>query len=288
MGLPTLFISGILTLAFLLTYFYKKRKGSTFFYLGLLSFILYIFLAVYNTIQYKDKISILIGTNKQENQAIVKERRSNNIKNSFDMKESIKEKKLDVPLLSQLPELPRGCEVTSLAMLLQYEGVNVGKMELAKNVKKDPTPMTYKNEKIYFGNPNVGFVGDMYSYNKPGYGVYNQPIEELANKYLPNRVVNLTGEDFSEVINQIKNDQPVWVITNTTFKELPETQFRTWVTEQGEIEITYREHSVVITGFDEKFIYFNDPLANQKNRQIPKDDFVKAWEQMGMQAIVIK
>ncbi|MBU7595797.1 C39 family peptidase (plasmid) [Metabacillus halosaccharovorans] len=288
MGLPILFIFGIVTLALLLTYYFKKVKSTLFFHLGLLSFAIYIFLLVYNAVLYKDKLGILLGTTKQENQIILEKSNSNNIKNTNDVKKLVKEKVLEVPLQSQLPELPRGCEVTSLAMLLQYEGVKVGKMELAKNIKKDTTPMTYQYERIHFGNPNVGFVGDMYSYNKPGYGVYNQPIEELANRYLPNQVVNLTGKDFSEIVNQIINDQPVWVITNTTFKELSESQFETWVTKQGEIKITYKEHSVVITGFDEKFIYFNDPLANQKNRQIPKDDFVKAWEQMGMQAIAIK
>ncbi|PMC36342.1 hypothetical protein CJ195_16195 [Bacillus sp. UMB0899] len=288
MELPILFIFGIVTLALLLTYYFKKVKSTLFFHLGLLSFALYIFLLVYNAVLYKDKLGILLGTTMQENQTILERSNSNNIKNTNDVKKLVKEKVLEVPLQSQLPELPRGCEVTSLAMLLQYEGVKVEKMELAKNIKKDTTPMTYQYERIHFGNPNVGFVGDMYSYNKPGYGVYNQPIEELANRYLPNQVVNLTGKDFSEIVNQIINDQPVWVITNTTFKELSESQFETWVTKQGEIKITYKEHSVVITGFDEKFIYFNDPLANQKNRQIPKDDFVKAWEQMGMQAIAIK
>ncbi|RUQ24224.1 hypothetical protein ELQ35_21975 [Peribacillus cavernae] len=42
--------------------------------------------------------------------------------------------------MAQYPELPRGCEVTSLAMLLHYYDVKVSKMELADKVKKDPTP----------------------------------------------------------------------------------------------------------------------------------------------------
>ena len=42
----------------------------------------------------------------------------------------------NVKCIAQNPELPRGCEVTSLAMMLNYNGINVSKMELAKEVKK--------------------------------------------------------------------------------------------------------------------------------------------------------
>lgn len=92
---------------------------------------------------------------------------------------------IDAPFVRQLPELPRGCEVTSLSMLLVHAGVKVDKMTLAREVKKDPTPYKEKNGKIYFGNPHDGFVGDMYNFNNPGLGVYHGPIRELERNICP-------------------------------------------------------------------------------------------------------
>ncbi|WP_237648713.1 C39 family peptidase [Sediminibacillus terrae] len=202
----------------------------------------------------------------------------------FQLPESVQ---LDAPLIMQYPELPRGCEVTSLAMLLQYNGVEVSKLKLADQVEKDPTPF-HKNEKeMFFGNPSKGFVGDMYSLDKPGFGVYHQPIARLAERYLGDRVHDFSGGHFYEIFNYLHNGQPVWVITNTTFKKLPEKEFQTWNTEQGSIKITMKEHSVLVTGYDETYIYFNDPLA-KKQRKAPINDFKEAWVQMGKQAITVK
>ncbi|MCF6136272.1 C39 family peptidase [Pseudalkalibacillus berkeleyi] len=195
---------------------------------------------------------------------------------------------LNVPLVKQLPELPRGCEVTSLSMLLQYAGVKVNKMTLAKEVAKDSTPYKEKDGNIYFGNPNHGFVGNMYDKRKPGYGVYDQPIAELGEKYLPKRIINLTGSDFNEVIAHLQNKKPVWVINNTSFNHLPPQHWEEWHTPQGKMKITYKEHSVLITGFDETYVYFNDPLLGVKNHKIPKEQFQKGWEQMGRHAITFK
>lgn len=187
---------------------------------------------------------------------------------------------LNVPFIKQFPELPRGCEVTSLAMLLQDAGVNVGKMTLAKEVKKVPY---LKNG--YKGNLNDGFVGNMYTYSSPGLGVYHGPIADLAEKYLPNRILDLTGSKMSEVYKMVDLGAPVWVIHNSRFKRLPASEFQTWNTISGKINITYRMHSVVITGYDSKYVYINDPLYSSKNRRVDRVNFESGWVQMGRQAI---
>ncbi|RST76467.1 hypothetical protein D4T97_006815 [Siminovitchia acidinfaciens] len=192
---------------------------------------------------------------------------------------------LDLPVIEQLPELPRGCEVTSLAMLLESAGTSVDKMTLAKEVKRDPAPYTVKNGKVYFGNPHKGFVGDMYDFSKPGLGVYHEPIMELGENHLPGKMVNITGESFEELKIPLSDGRPVWVIINAEYRELPDSYFEVWETKTGPVKITKKEHSVLITGYDQKYIYFNDPLTGMKNKKAPIGDFKESWVQMGSQAI---
>ncbi|WP_258535808.1 C39 family peptidase [Bacillus sp. 03113] len=181
---------------------------------------------------------------------------------------------LEAPLIAQKPELYNGCEVTSLAMMLQYAGLNVDKMTLASKIKKVP-----------FGqNPNDGFVGDITGRNK-GLAVYHGPITELANQYLNGRAVDLTGSSFNVVYQQLNNKKPVLVINNVHFNRISESYFETWHTRTGDIKITFKEHAVLVTGYDDQYIYFNDPLAVSKNRKVLKEEFIAGWEQMGKQSI---
>ncbi|MDR4945216.1 C39 family peptidase [Neobacillus cucumis] len=187
---------------------------------------------------------------------------------------------LNVTLINQMaaPRLKNGCEMTSLAMVLNYHGVKVTKNTLANQVSK--VPWMYSNG--LRGNPNLGFVGDMA--NGPGLAVYNGPVLSLAKKYVGTKAVNLTKKPFSEVLGYVGQGLPVWIITTTTFA--PVSNFQLWNTPQGPIRITFSEHSVVITGYDQNYIYINNPYG-YKNQRINKTNFIKAWEQMGSQAIVI-
>ncbi|MCM3124180.1 MULTISPECIES: C39 family peptidase [unclassified Mesobacillus] len=194
-------------------------------------------------------------------------------------------KLMSAPLIKQMPQLPRGCEVTSLAMMLNHAGVKTNKMTLAKQVKKDSTKYRYTNGKKYFGNPNYGFVGNMYTFSKPGFGVFNKPIAQLANTYMPGRIVNLSGQSFESVLNYVGAGRPVWVINTSWFSYVPNKYWQTWYTPQGPVRITMKEHSVLITGYDSRYVYFNDPLDGTKNKKRLKKHFIEGWTQYGKQAI---
>lgn len=189
---------------------------------------------------------------------------------------------LDAPHISQLPELERGCEVTTLAMLLQYAGKDVGKMELSKKIDRVP----FEKDGIR-GHPSEGFVGNMKTLDKPGLGVYHGPVAELGETYLPGKILDLTGEEFHEVEEHVQDGRPVWVLVPSTFAVVPDKHWETWKTKKGKEKITYKWHSVLVTGFDNHNVYVNDPLGG-KNDKLSKEEFVAGWEQFGKQAITYK
>lgn len=163
---------------------------------------------------------------------------------------------LDVPLVLQKPDLMRGCEVTSLTMMLQFVEIQVDKMELAQKIKYE----SFEKNGLK-GNMHQGFVGDMYSFDKPGLGVYVEPILEIAKLFVPDeRIINLSNKEPEHLYKTIDKGFPVWVLTNALFKELPDSQFHSWNTDVGEMKVTYQQHSVVITAYDEDYVYVNDPL----------------------------
>jgi uncharacterized protein YvpB len=158
-------------------------------------------------------------------------------------------------------------------------------MDLASQIKKDPTMYSLIHGQIRFGNPNFGYVGNMYTYSKPGFGVFDKPIAQLAKTYLPNRIDNFTGSSFDRILDYVSIGHPVWVVTTSTFDYVPNKYWMTWHTPTGNIRITNKEHSVLITGYDNKYVYFNDPLDGKKNKAKLLTNFIRGWKQFHNQAI---
>ncbi|RYM06501.1 hypothetical protein EWH99_02575 [Sporolactobacillus sp. THM7-7] len=187
---------------------------------------------------------------------------------------------LDAPVVRQFPELQKGCEVTALAMLLQFAGKKTDKMKLAEQIDKVP----YRSG-VFRGNPHEGFVGNMYTFSEPGFGVFHEPVFRLAKKYLGESAVDLSGRLWPAVEEQIQKKRPVWAIVTSNYGYVPKSQWMTWETKEGTMQITFREHAVLITGFDKQHVYVNDPLDGGKNKKLNKKNFISGWKQFGNQAI---
>jgi uncharacterized protein YvpB len=191
---------------------------------------------------------------------------------------------IDAPLILQKPELPSGCEITSLTMLFQFYGVNKSKMELMQEMKRDTTPLVLNKDGSiqYWGNPNLGFVGDVTGQTGRGFGIYHSALFELLKTYIPTGI-DLTRESFDKVERQILDGIPAVVWTTIDYR-VPQ-EWVIWDTPIGPIRTTFMEHAVLLVGVDEEFVYVNDPLRSKAKQKIPKDQFVATWEAMGRQAL---
>lgn len=190
---------------------------------------------------------------------------------------------LDAPIIRQFPELPAGCEITSLAMLLQYAGINKSKLDLVPEMKKDDTSIVWgSNGSIAFwGHPNNGFVGDITGKSK-AFGIYHEALFELLQTYIPTSM-DMTNMEFEEVERQISAGYPVIAWTTINF-QIPQ-KWVTWDSPNGVIETTFMEHAVLLVGYDEQFVYVNDPWTGKKNVKIDKKQFIDSWKVMGKQAL---
>jgi len=191
---------------------------------------------------------------------------------------------IDAPLISQLPELKNGCEVTSLAMMLNYAGIEVDKMTLAKKVEKDTTPPTYdKNGNILeWGDPDKGFVGDITG-DEPGYSVDPEPLLGLINQYLPDKAIDLTGVSYDEIEKTLSNKIPIVVWVTCDFKN--PSKNTQWDSDGETVNATFSQHAVLLTGYDADNIYYNDPHSNTKNKKVSKTNFIEIWKTLGTKAL---
>ncbi|RTE03596.1 C39 family peptidase [Paenibacillus whitsoniae] len=190
---------------------------------------------------------------------------------------------IDVPAVSQFPELPAGCEITSLTMLLQHYGIAKSKMELVEEMPRDTTQekLNADGSIAYWGNPNVGFVGDVFRKQR-GFGIYHAGLFPLLKQYVP-QAIDVTGKPFEAYEQQIAKGIPVIVWTTIDY-QLP-YKWVTWDTSLGPIQTTYSEHAVVLVGYDETNVYLNDPYNGGKQVQVNKKQFMDSWEAMGKQGL---
>lgn len=187
----------------------------------------------------------------------------------------------DFNTILQEPELPTGCEITSLAEVLNYLGFQIDKEDLCDNFM----PVDYEGAVTM----NQAYIGDPRSNN--GFGCYSPVIVKSAYEYFesidsPCYAVDLSGTDFRELFYQICQGRPVIVWTTMYLKEwYPNYK---WTAGNGEDMIfNDYQHCMAIYGYDlnEGVVYAGDPLVG--NTTYPIDSFEMIYDIMDKQAVVI-
>ena len=189
----------------------------------------------------------------------------------------------DTTVILQRPELPEGCEVTSLAILLNSIGHTVSHTYLADNFLPQGEVGKTSFYKANVGNPRNG---------GRAYGCYAPVIVKTANNYLYEydsfyRAYDLTGYDVKELYYQLSQGHSAvtWITMDfaDTYVKSP------WNIDGEKLYWKYPLHCVVVTGYDmEKGeVYICDPL--KKNPVTVKMElFEERWRQMESQAVILR
>ncbi|HHX56998.1 MAG TPA: C39 family peptidase, partial [Clostridiales bacterium] len=189
---------------------------------------------------------------------------------------------INVNCVYQNPELPTGCEVTSLTTVLNYFGYKIGKTDMANNyLIKDKYGATDFST-AFIGNPQT----------TRGYGCYSPVIVNTAQRFLNDygnihSVVDLSGYELSELFKVVSSDYPLVIWCTMSLVEPKEVYVWSLA---GNIDVYWmqNEHCVVLTGYDlvEGTVTVSDPLKGIVKYNLQA--FENRYNQLGKQVVAIK
>ncbi|MDL2294010.1 C39 family peptidase [Ruminococcaceae bacterium OttesenSCG-928-D13] len=196
---------------------------------------------------------------------------------------------LYVELVTQTPELPNGCEATSLTMVLNYLGFEADKLTIAYDYipRQD---FEYSYYSLTGGNPETVYAGDPAT--DMGFYCFPPVVAEGANLYLEAqgsdlRARDISGADESQLVEQLLAGRPV-VLWKTLYSQPAETrEDLAWIrSDTGELYIPYVNlHVVVLHGFDADYFYMNDPYGEVV--RVERELVMAGYEELGSRALVI-
>ena len=159
----------------------------------------------------------------------------------------------DVETVLQNPELPHGCEVTGLAMLLSYYRVEADKCELADKWLPKGVWGRTDFRKAFVGDPGKRVASA---------GCFATVIADTANRYLKEGNLCAVAKEnvsFEELIAMV---QEAPVLAWTTMDLQAPYIAQVWEVNGEELYWQNLEHCVVLTGYDAErgVLYGTDPL----------------------------
>ncbi|MCR5311369.1 MAG: C39 family peptidase [Lachnospiraceae bacterium] len=176
---------------------------------------------------------------------------------------------LPVDNIMQYPELPNGCEITSLTIVMNYKGYEADKCDMADlylpqwpNLKGDPNKYFLRNPRT---NGFYCFAGALCI------AIDNYNLENYTNI----EYEDLTGCETDRLYEEIDKGNPV-VVWGTL----------RWNTPRKLSIGLYRNlHCMVLSGYTEDSVIITDPIYGIT--EIPKTRFESVWIKMERRALVV-
>ncbi|MCD7737951.1 MAG: C39 family peptidase [Lachnospiraceae bacterium] len=195
----------------------------------------------------------------------------------------------DFEIIYQMPELPTGCEVVALTMVLHYYGFDVDKTVMASEyLPTADAVFYYGSDGVKYGpDLNKYFVGDPFS--NAGYICGTEAILTAANSYLQDagsslEAVDMTGSSVEELYRLVSQDVPIVVWVTIGMVERYSTAG--WYTEEGEyVEWSSNDHGAVLIGYTEDTVTIADPISGLV--EYSREDFESVFESRGNQCVIL-
>ena len=191
-----------------------------------------------------------------------------------------------VPVLSQFPEFPTGCESVSAVTVLRFYGESITAAKFIDEYLPKSADFYYESGRRYGPSPYDFFIGNPRT--AASYGCMAPVIEKALCDYFggSERVKNTTGAELSELCDKyIDNGIPV--IMWATINMLETDPKNTWYLKDGtRFSWPGNEHCLVLTGYDADSYYFNDPYAG-KTVKYKKQTVKDRYAELGRQSVVI-
>lgn len=153
-------------------------------------------------------------------------------------------------VISQRPEMPTGCEITAVTMMINFAGKNITKDQAARIMPRSL-------------NPNKGFIGSPYKKFPLGFWVAPDGVKPVVKHYF-GTATNMTNFSISAINRKLIRSHLVVV----------------WV---GWFD-GFSNHAITLTGYHGNTLYYNDPWTGTK-RAMNIENFKRHWRLDGHRAL---
>lgn len=189
----------------------------------------------------------------------------------------------------QNPQLPNGCEATSLAMALTISGTPCDKFTAYEAVPASDF-VTLDDGTVAGSDPELMYAGNAAS--ESGFYCFTKPITEAANLILQQNAAektarDLSGATLSELDTYLKNNIPVIIWVTKGFESPTLCKNFSWIiSDSGEKYFPYSNlHCVLLNSVKSNVYEILDPLSGVI--KVDKDLLNKIYVEMGSRAVVI-